>query len=270
MPAFDGNIPPKQGLQNISRGSFMHGLRPGLAIVGLITLTACSTPQFALHPVSNPQLTQLRGKIDTTLDTFRPRGFSAGAYIAPTQGALFQPVPATDARHAMVYIYRPHSTWNEDEIIAPGIFINGRRLHGLKDNAYFWMELPAGEYEFAARRPVGPVYLGYIFRTKLKVEGDKVYYFRYDEEGFRLRPDKSLKLLRAGPVSEMPEAMALREIRETHLDQPGYGFATIQQDKWQPFSLYPTGEHPVPAERMEDQKEISIGRKLVLWNPLTW
>ena len=46
----------------------MRCLGSGLAVAGLLALTACSTPQTALHPVSNPQLTQLRGKIDNLLD----------------------------------------------------------------------------------------------------------------------------------------------------------------------------------------------------------
>ena len=248
----------------------MRCLGPGLALAGLITLTACSTPQTALHPVSNPQLTQLRGKIDHVLDTYRPRGFSIGSYVMPTKGSLYQPVPATDARSSIIYIYRPASTWNAEEVLAPNIFLNGRRLHGIRNNAYFWLELPAGEYDFAARRPVGPVYLGYIFRTKLKVEGGKQYYFRYDEEGFRIKPEKALGLLQMGPLSEMPEKMAIQEIRETRLDQPGYAFATLSQERWKPFDLYAEGEHPVPPERIQELKDVSIGKEVVLWNPLTW
>ena len=248
----------------------MRCLGPGLALSGLLCLTACSTPQTALHPVSNPQLTQLRGKIDHLLDTYRPREFTIGSYLAPTKGSLFQPVPATDARNAIVYIYRPGSTWNEEEIIAPSLFLNGRRLHGLRNNAYFWVELQAGEYEFAGRRPVGPVYLGYIFKTKLKVEGGKQYYFRYDEEGFRVPPDKKLGLLRLGPMNQMPEEMAMKEIRLTRLDRPGYAFATASQQRWKPFDLYADGEHPVPEARLQMQKDVRIGRIPVWWHPLSW
>lgn len=249
----------------------MRCIGPGLALAGLFALTACSTPQTALHPVSNPQLTQLRGKIDHLLDNYRPREFTLGSYLAPTKGSLFQPVPATDARNAIVYIYRPHSTWNAEELIAPSIFLNDRRLHGLRNNAYFWIELPAGEYEFTGRRPVGPVYLGFIFKTKLKVEGGKQYFFRYDEEGSRyLPPDASLGLIQEGPLSQLPEKMAMNEIRETRLDRPGYAFATLAQERWKPFDLYEEGEHPVPEERLQNQKDVSIGRQVVLWNPLTW
>ncbi|HEX5278009.1 MAG TPA: DUF2846 domain-containing protein [Fluviicoccus sp.] len=248
----------------------MRRLGSGLACAGIFALTACSSPQTALHPVSNPQLTELRGKIDHVLDNYRPREFTLGSYIASTKGTLFQPVPATDARNAIVYLYRPNSVWNAEEVIAPSIFLNGRRLHGLRNNAYFWMELPAGEYEFAGRRPVGPVYLGFIFKTTLKVEGGKSYYFRYDEEGYRFRPDQSSGLVKVGPLSQLPEAMALKEIRETQLDRPGYSFATLAQQRWKPFNLYQTGEHPVPTERIQMQKDVSIAKKAIWWNPLTW
>ena len=81
-------------------------------------------------------------------------------------------------------------------MISPSVFLNGRRLHGIRDGAYYWMELPAGQYDFAIRRPIGPVYLTHIFKTKLKVEGGRSYYFRYDEENFRPQPDASLNLFK--------------------------------------------------------------------------
>ena len=113
----------------------MSSFRFGLTLLGLCTLTACSTPQKIIHPVSNPELTQLRGKIDHVIDTYRMRGWSMGSYLFPTEGSLFQPVPVTDARNAIIYIYRPHSSWNDEEVIAPSIFLNGRRLHGIRDSA---------------------------------------------------------------------------------------------------------------------------------------
>lgn len=241
-----------------------------LTLTAPLWLAACSTPQYALHPVSNTQLTDLRSKLDATMDRFHPRGFSMGAYLAPTHGSFFQTVPVTDSRHSMVYIYRPHSTWNEQEVIAPSLFLNDRRLHGLKDGSYFWLELPAGHYDLSARRPLGPVYLGYIFKTEIAFEGGKTYFLRYDEEGFRLKPDKKLGLLQVGPLAEMPEDTALTEIRETRLDQPGYGFATEKQTRWQPFRSYAQADHEVPEERIEMQRDATIGREVVIWNPRTW
>ena len=251
-------------------GNFMNGFRCGLTVLALSTLAACSTPQKIIHPVSNPELTQLRGKIDYLIDNYRLRGFSMGSYLFPTEGSLFQPVPVTDARNAIVYIYRPHSAWNDEEVIAPSIFLNGRRLHGIHDGAYYWMELPAGEYDFAARRPIGPVYLTYIFKTKLKITGGRSYYFRYDEENFRPQPDPALGLLKLKYLTELPEKMAMAEIREMRLDKPGWAFATPQQSRWKPFDLYADGEHPVPEERIETEKDLQIGKQVLMWKPSTW
>ena len=181
----------------------MNSIKVGFSALIIATLTACGTPQKIIHPVSNPELTQLRGKIDYMIDTYRLRGFSIGSYLLPTEGALFRPIPVTDARNAIIYIYRPHSAWNKEEVISPSVFLNGRRLYGIRDGAYYWMELPAGQYDFALRRPIGPVYLTHIFKTKLKVDGGRAYYFRYDEENFRPQPDASLNLFKEKYLTEI-------------------------------------------------------------------
>lgn len=248
----------------------MNGLKCGFVLAAIVAVTACGTPQKVIHPVSNPELTQLRGKIDYMIDTYRLRNFSMGSYLFPTEGNLFQKIPVTDARNAIVYIYRPHSSWNEEEVVAPILFLNGRRLHGIRDSAYYWMELPAGQYDFALRRPIGPVYLTHIFKTKLKVEGGRSYYFRYDEEGYRPQPDASLGLFKERYLSELPESMALGEIREMRLDKPGYAFATPKQTAWKPFDLYEEGDHPVPKQRLEVERDLKVAKHVLMWDPLTW
>ena len=255
----------------VLRGSIdMNHLKQGLFAIMATAITACGTPQKIIHPVSNPELTQLRGKIDYMIDTYRLRGFSMVSYLVPTAGTLFQKIPVTDARSAIVYIYRPHSAWNEEEVIAPSVFLNGRRLHGVRDGSYYWMELPAGQYDFALRRPVGPVYLTHIFKTKLKIEGGRSYYFRYDEEGFRPKPDASLGLFKEKYLMELPESMALGEIRETRLDKPGYAFATPTQTAWKPFDLYEDGAHAIPQKRLGADNDLQVTKQVLMWNPLTW
>ena len=248
----------------------MNGLKRGLVLMATLVVTACGTPQKIIHPVSNPELTILRGKIDYMIDTYRLRNFTMGSYLFPTEGTLFQKIPVTDARNAIVYIYRPHSAWNQEEVIAPSVFLNGRRLHGIRDGSYYWMELPAGQYDFALRRPIGPVFLTHIFKTKLKVEGGRSYYFRYDEEGFRPKPDASLGLFKEKYLSELPESMALSEIRETRLDKPGYAFATPKQTAWKPFDLYEDGAHLVPKTRLEADRDLQVAKQVLMWDPTTW
>ena len=54
----------------------MSGLKRGLVLMTAVAMTACGTPQKVIHPVSNPELTQLRGKIDYVIDTYRMRNFT--------------------------------------------------------------------------------------------------------------------------------------------------------------------------------------------------
>jgi hypothetical protein len=105
---------------------------------------------------------------------------------------------------------------------------------------------------------------------KLKVEGGRAYYFRYDEENYRPQPDKALGLIKQKYLTELPEEMAMKEIREMRLDKPGFGFATAEQSRWKPFDLYADGEHPVPKERLEAEKDLQIGTQVLMWKPSTW
>ena len=59
----------------------MSGLKRGLVLMTAVAMTACGTPQKVIHPVSNPELTQLRGKIDYVIDTYRMRNFTMGSYL---------------------------------------------------------------------------------------------------------------------------------------------------------------------------------------------
>ena len=64
--------------------------------------------------------------------------------------------------------------------------------------------------------------------------------------------------------------MAMKEIREMRLDKPGFGFATASQSRWKPFDLYADGEHPVPKERLEAEKDLHIGNQVLMWKPSSW
>ncbi len=42
---------------------------------------------------------------------------------------------------AIVYLYRPDSKWNRQEIVAASMFINKHRIPSLLHNHYYWVEL---------------------------------------------------------------------------------------------------------------------------------
>ena len=213
-------------------------------MTGVLMLSGCSTisnhmPSFSGWKESSTSSdpTVVTGQklpvVDVTkpvafTDRLRLKGFSLGSWAVdrfnPHQGELFQPVPVLDKKFALVYLYRPHSRWNEQEILANSIFLNGLRLPSLLDNHYYWLEMNPGVYRLKLSRPIGPIYFQKGTVVDFQVEAGKTYYLRYDEQGFRGHPDESLGLLAADPIYQVPEKVALSEIRYTTLKTPGYSF----------------------------------------------
>ena len=270
-------------------------------ISGLLMLSGCSMiqsardhlPSFGSGTVSDPgivasqKLPQLdTTKPDSTYDRFKPHGFSLGSWAVDrfkkNQGELFQPVPILDQKFALVYLYRPHSKWNEQEILANSIFINGMRLPSLTDNHYYWLEMNPGVYRLKISRPLGPLYFQKGTVVDFQVEAGRTYYLRYDEENFRGHPDEALGLLRAGPLNQMPEKDGLAEIRATTLKTPGYSFVDdpdkavkiASQDvaKGDFASFNGQEGKPVPKARVEEKQDVVLGRPFSFrwWNPFSW
>jgi hypothetical protein len=181
-----------------------------------------------------------------------------GAFIQSVQGETFEPMETLDPRNAMVYIYRPVSKWGFEELQAPTFFIDGQPLFGLKSGGYEWLELHGGRYNLYAKRPLGILYLETVFEMPLEVEGGKEYYLRYSET----KPVKLEEIVpnpeefyQAGPVQQVPEGFALREIQHLRLDEPGvyYGGAQFREPRWAPFYTYPNpdGRRPEPEPKQD-------------------
>jgi hypothetical protein len=166
-----------------------------------------------------------------------------GAYIQAAQGKEFVPVDSVDPRDAIVYIYRPVSDWGYAEVQAPSFFINDTELFGIKSGAYSWIELHPGTYDFYARRPLSILFLKTIFDLPLKVEGGKVYYFRYSE----LHPLTMAAITSnpedfavSGPIQQVPEAVGERQIEHLKLDEQGVFYGSGKpKPRWAPFYTYP-------------------------------
>lgn len=209
--------------------------------VGIIALAlvACSNPQFLLHPGSNPAATSFRQGLDNAMDTSLLKPVVWGSFLFPAKGAYFKPLLPTDSRNAIVYVYRPQSDWNDAEVQAPGFFLNGKFLSGLKSGSFFWLEVPGSTYYFNAKRPFTLVYLKTIFEVDMVLEGGKSYFFRYDEEN--PGPTKVVKgssLLVIGPLRQMPDAQGRLEIAQTRSMGVGNVLYADKQPQWSPFDLY--------------------------------
>lgn len=255
-----------------------------------LAITACSNPQYLIHPTSNPAAAETRQQLDYLTDTTSFQPLRWGSFLFPAKGSLFKPVLATDSRNAVVYVYRPQSSWNDAEVQSPGFFINGQFVSGLKSGAYFWFEVPASTYFFSAKRPLTVIYLTSIFETELNLEGGKNYFFRYDEE--HPGPDKPAKgaaLLVLGPLTQVPDSQALPEIGQTRFMGDGKVLMADEQPQWAPFDFY-TDAKPVEkasldattklpkqlrseAELKEEEDPDGIFQSKAeshWWNPTTW
>lgn len=166
-----------------------------------------------------------------------------GAYINAPQGKEFESVEPVDPRDAIVYIYRPVSEWGYAEVQAPTFFVNDDQLFGLKSGAYSWIELHPGDYDLYARRPLSILFLKTIFNLRLHVDGGKVYYFRYSELhplDMQLVTSDPHAFAADGPMQQVPDEVAMREIQHLKLDETGvfYGGGKTMP-RWAPFYTYP-------------------------------
>ena len=263
-----------------------------LALVVALTLAACANPQYLIHPASNPLASAARQDMDRLFDGAVIKPLVWGSFLFPAKGSFFKPVLPTDSRNAIVYVYRPQSEWSDAEVQAPGFFMDGKFLSGLKSGSYFWFEVPASSYYLNAKRPLGALYLTVIFEADVSFEGGQSYFYRYDEsDPGPEKPAKGTSLLVVGPLHQVPAEQALGEIAKTRSMGVGRVLMADAQPQWAPFDLYPdaapvlansldaTTAPPKELRSAEDvqaagdpdglvDKDISGGRHW--WNPATW
>ena len=259
-------------------------------MTGVLVLSGCSMLNTHGGTYKDPKVVELQKLPDydvsqpVTTGRFKPHAFSLGSWAVDRfrvdQGALFQPVPVLDKKFALVYLYRPNSEWNANEILPASIFLNDVRLPSLLNNHYYWLELKPGTYRMRISRPLGFIYFQKGTVADFQVEEGKTYYLRYDEENFRGHPDPALGLLNVGPLNQLPEYDAIPEIRSTTLKTPGYSFVDdpdkavkiAKQDvaKGDYPSFNGKEGKPIPNARMEEKKDVALGPKVIWWNPITW
>ena len=89
------------------------------------------------------------------MEQYRIGVFTIGGWVNQAQGNHFQTIKPQHDQAAVVYLYRPDSKWNRQEIVASSLFLNSERIPSLLNNHYYWVELPAGTYRLPSSRPLG-------------------------------------------------------------------------------------------------------------------
>ncbi|UDM37814.1 DUF2846 domain-containing protein [Acinetobacter haemolyticus] len=194
------------------------------------------------------------------LEQYRFGMFSIGAWVNQKIGQRFQPVQAQNDQAAIVYLYRPDSKWNRQEIVASSLFINSERIPSLLNNHYYWVELPVGTYRISTSRPVGVQHFQKPKYLDFTVQAGQSYFIKYDEENLTTRREVS------GPLILMPEKTGLNEIAYTQLKSASYNFVALDQN---------SGKVRKKAQKMKPAKydpaeDVQLTQPFKIWNPLTW
>lgn len=194
------------------------------------------------------------------LEQYRFGMFSIGGWVNQKMGQRFQPVQAQDEQAAIVYLYRPDSKWNRQEIVASSLFINGERIPSLLNNHYYWVELPAGTYRISTSRPVGVQHFQKPKYLDFTVQAGQSYFIKYDEENLSTRREVS------GPLIMVPEKTGLNEIAYTQLKSESYNFVALDQKSGK---LRKKAQKLKPA-KYDPAEDVQLTKPFKIWNPLTW
>ena len=158
-----------------------------------------------------------------------------------------------------MYLYRPDSRWNRQEIAAVNLFINGHRIPSLLHNHYYWLELPAGTYRLSASRPLAGLHFQKPKYLDLTVDAAQTYFIKYDEENKISRSEHT------GPWMVMPDKVARQEIAFTRLKSSSYNF--VAQDESGEVRSKPQELKPI---KYDEKSEVLLVKPFKIWNPLTW
>lgn len=193
-------------------------------IIALSCAALLAGCQSSSHLEKNSgELTATLPKVDVDkepglLDQYRLGGFTVGGWVNQKLGQTFAPVKPQNEQAAVVYLYRPDTKWNRQEIAAINLFVNGKRIPSLLHNHYYWIELPAGTYRISASRPLLGIHFQEPKYIDITVDAGASYYLKYDEENKMDRSEHT------GPFMLMQDNIGRREIAFTELKSSSYNF----------------------------------------------
>jgi hypothetical protein len=162
-------------------------------------------------------------------------GHNFGSFIFAPNGQDFQPVGYRwDYEHtALIYVYRPASTWADDELEAPSFYLNNDHLFNIRGDGYTWYELKPGNHEIKIRRPlmgmegievtdVIDFTLKMVTELDLNAKAGQVYYLRYSEVD-KDAANFSDMTFHDNPLQVVTPDVALAEIQQTSMLDDGRG-----------------------------------------------
>ena len=151
-----------------------------------------------------------------------------GAFFGALDGPFFQ-ARGSEPQHALVYLYRPRSDWADQELEAPGLFLDNRLIGSLPSQGYLALGFEGASYQLEMRRPLfgsywtlfadGPLDFTLITSFTLEARADAVYYLRYEELGPPPQCDAAPQAAE-GPLQLVCASLAEGEISATREVQP--------------------------------------------------
>ncbi|WP_312586126.1 DUF2846 domain-containing protein [Acinetobacter sp.] len=227
-----------------------------LALLGCHGKKAVVEPTQPLSTLKNIDLEKKPGFVEQ----HRIGMFTIGGWVNQKQGNQFQTVKPQHDEAAIVYLYRPDSKWNRQEIVAASLFINQEHIPSLLHNHYYWIEVPAGTYRLSTSRPLGALHFQKPKYLDFTLEAGQSYFIKYDEENISTRRSVS------GPLMLMPEKVGLNEIAFTQLKSDSFNFVAQDQE---------TGQIRKKAQKIESTAydpslDVQLKAPFKLWDPRTW
>jgi hypothetical protein len=233
-----------------------------MVLIGSLVLMGCHGKKAVVEPAQ--PLSTLKNidfeKPPGFVEQHRMGMFTIGGWVNQKQGRRFQPVQPQYEQAAVVYLYRPDSRWNRQEIVAASLFINQQHIPSLLHNHYYWLELPAGAYRLSTSRPLGTLHFQKPKYLDFSVAAGQSYFIKYDEENLSTR--RSV----AGPLLLMPKEAGLNEIAFTELKSDSFNF--VAQDP-------KTGKirkkaQKIKATEYDPATDVQLITPFKLWDPRSW
>lgn len=232
-----------------------------LVLISSLALVGCHSK----HAVQEPKLASTLKDIDLEeepgfVEQHKIGMFTIGGWVNQKLGQRFEPVKAQHDQAAIVYLYRPDTKWNRQEIVAASIFINQERIPSLLHNHYYWIEVPEGTYRLSTSRPLGAMHFQKPKYLDFTVQAGQAYFIKYDEENFSTRRETS------GPFMIMPEKVGLNEIAFTERKSHSYNFVAEDQQSGKVRKK----AQKLKAPHYDPSQDVQLIKPFKLWNPLTW